>query len=139
MEITPVGGVAAAALSVQRKAAIEGSQKSPVKESDCSGWQRDPQSISKVAAEHYVLTELGLLSRVRAGLVKSIKCDTSPLCCREAGGIAACDVKFTNELVISVTVYPDKIECWRPNSPLCLYDYTCPPSGELVLRKRQCF
>jgi hypothetical protein len=26
---------------------------------DCSGWERDPQSFSKVIAEHYVRTELG--------------------------------------------------------------------------------
>ncbi len=136
--------------SVQRKAAIEGSQngaatkvdlgrQSPIKESDCSGWQRDPQSISKVAAEHYVVMELGLFSRITAGLVKSIKCDTSPLCCREPGGIADCFVEFPNGLQIHVTIYLDKIQVSGPKSPICLYDYTCPPSGELVLRKRKCF
>jgi len=140
-----IGGIAAAALSVQRKAAVEGSRNSAAaevdtgsktldKESDCSGWQRDPQSLSKVAAEHYVQTELGL----SAGLVKTIVCDTTPLCCREAGGIASCVVTFANGVAITVTIYPDRIQCWRPNSLLCVYSYTCPSSGKPVFRKLRC-
>ena len=140
-----IGGIAAAALSVQRKAGVEGSRNSAAagvdtdsktldKESDCSGWQRDPQSLSKVASEHYVQTQLGL----SAGLVKSIVCDTTPLCCREADGIASCVVTFANGIAITVTIYPDRIQCWRPNSPLCVYSYTCPSSGKPVFRKLRC-
>jgi len=104
---------------------------------ECSGWRQDPQSLSKRAAELYVQTELSPLKRAGAGLPRKTKCDTSPLCCRKADGIAACDVEYDSGLVVVVTIYPDRVECHTTDSPRCTYDYTC-PSGQLVFKKREC-
>jgi hypothetical protein len=141
------GGIASARLSVQREAALDDTQtgfatkvergpESPGedKENDCSGWQSDQQSISKVAAEHYVRTELGLL----LGVVETIECDPPPM-------PYMCHVHFKGGLVISVTVHADRITVAvsptgtpQRNAPFCTYDYRCPRSGGLVLKKREC-
>jgi hypothetical protein len=140
-----VGSIPQTKLAAQREVSLEGTQTdsatkvdpgpgAPDKENDCSGWQSDQQSTSKVAAEHYVRTELGLL----LGSVETIECDPPPM-------PYMCHVHFRGGLVVSVTVHADRITVAvsptgtpQPNAPFCTYDYRCPPSGGLVLKRREC-
>ena len=109
---------------------------------ECAAWFADPQSISKRAAETYAQTEL----TGNPGAVNSIKCG-API---GPDGVYSCDVYLSDKTYLNVYVRRDKIvvgqERFAPplpptpyaKHPVCWYDYQCPPSGELVLIKRQC-
>jgi hypothetical protein len=107
---------------------------SAASENDCSGWQRDQESISKVAAEHYLRTELGL-----GGAVQAVECDPGPV-------PYACHVTFSHGVIVTVIVQADHISVnVSPTgrripayTPFCTYSYKCPPSGELILSKIRC-
>ena len=105
---------------------------------ECSGWLRDPESTSVVAAKHYVRTEL----KPSRGNPETVTCD------RVHPDRFLCRVKFSDGTIIAVIARPDVIVVGvspistlrpPPDQPLCFYDYSCPTSsGELVLTKREC-
>ncbi len=105
--------------------------------SSCAGWESDPQSLSKVAAERYVRDHISGLDH---GGVQTIICDpgatTPPY---------TCHVKFGCGMVIDIAVYKGYL--WaevndasnpKPDAPSCRYDYTCPSGGGLVLNPGGC-
>lgn len=108
---------------------------------ECAHWFADPQSITKRAAEEYVQTAV----KGSRGVVNQIKCasPTGP------GGAYSCYVYFSDGTDIEVYVRRDRIVVGpapdrhgllprNPYMKVCWYDYRCPPSGVLVLTKRQC-
>lgn len=97
---------------------------------NCSGWMSDPESFSKVVADHYVRTEYSSLS----GRAEKIWC-------REDKKICQVDYSTGIQVVVSFVRLPDYVIARRwahPTGPRCEYDFDCRPSGELVLRKRRC-
>ena len=97
---------------------------------NCSGWMSDPESFSKVIADHYVRTEYPSLF----GRVKKIWC---------AANKKICQVDYSTGVgvVVSFVELPNYVIARRvphPTGPRCEYDFDCRPSGELVLRKRSC-
>ena len=108
--------------------------------SRCPSWRRDPESISKRAAETYVQHDITPTSQAR---VEKITCEP-PV----ANGNYGCFVHFSDGLVVRVIVRatdivvgmgPGQISTETPPAatPLCFYDYHC-PDGFLVLTKREC-
>ncbi len=97
---------------------------------DCSGWMSDPESFSKVVADHYLRTEYPSLF----GQVKKIWV---------SGDKKITQVYYSTSVAVSVSFVklPNYVIARRwshPTGPRCEYDFYCRPSGELVLRKRSC-
>jgi hypothetical protein len=91
---------------------------------DCSGWERDTESFTIVAAEHFVLTELdpSLL-----GEVEAVECQ---------GPAWWCWVTYSTGLRVDVRVFTDRrvgISA-GPKYPSCHYTYDCIPDEYGVLR-----
>jgi hypothetical protein len=90
----------------------------------------DPESFSKVVADHYVRTEYpSLFGRVKKIWVSGDKKITQ--------------VYYSTGIAVSVSFVelPNYVIARRwshPTGPRCEYDFECRPSGELVLRKRSC-
>jgi hypothetical protein len=106
--------------------------------SPCPSWFKDPQSLSKRAAENYVQNDMTPPSQAT---VESIDCEPP-----RANGNYGCYVHFSDGLVIRVIVRKQDIVVGTapintltppPATPLCFYDYAC-PEGLLVLTKREC-
>lgn len=126
--------------SARLETAQDGSERDPAAVSECEHWVRDPESLSKRVAEHYVTTE------VRPPIhatVEKIDCERPG-----ASGAYGCTVHFSDGTTIRVIVRSDVIIVGffplntmtpPPERPLCFYDYHCPPPlGDLVLTKREC-
>jgi hypothetical protein len=97
---------------------------------NCFGWMSDPESFSKVVADHYLRTEYPSLF----GQAEKISC---------TGNKKNCLVHYPTgvQVVVSFARLPDYVIARRwahPTGPRCEYDFDCRPSGELVLRKRSC-
>jgi hypothetical protein len=107
---------------------------------ECAGWFADPQSISKRAAEEYVQTAL----KGSRGSVTKIKCGAPA----GSSGAYSCVVRFSDSTSVEVYVRRDRIVVGpaqdsgelprNPYMKVCWFDYRCPPSGALVLTKREC-
>ena len=104
----------------------------------CSGWRKDPQSLSKRAAETYVQLHRTPPSQAT---VERIECEP-PL----TNGNYGCTVYFSDGIVIRVIVREADIvvgtaplQTMTPPSatPLCFFSYAC-PDGELVLTVKEC-
>jgi hypothetical protein len=98
---------------------------------NCSGWEQDVESFSKVIAEFYVRNELGV-----EGHATSIKCPNSPTVC-----YWTVDTKDGNIVVrVSLRSIPNFVEAARSNAgPTCIYDYDCSADGSTVsLTRRSC-
>jgi hypothetical protein len=94
---------------------------------DCSGWEKDPQSFSKVIAEHYVRTELGLpLIGER-------------IWCSPTGKL--CAVSFPGEITVWVSLVkvPSFVIARQagPDKPRREYNYFCTPEGKVILNLRK--
>jgi hypothetical protein len=125
---------------ILRRAMTSSGKKGPVgpKGERCSGWLRDPESTSIVAAKHYVRTEL----KSSHGNPETVKCELV------MPDRFLCRVTFSDGTVITVIARPDVIIVGvgriltlspPPDRPLCFYNYSCPsPTRELVLTKREC-
>jgi hypothetical protein len=60
----------------------------------------------------------------------------------------ACDVTFSNGLVIEVEVSPDHVRAFESQAdqepdlvkhgPVCTFAYACPPSGLFIFTLREC-
>jgi len=99
------------------------------KTGDCSGWEHDPQSFSKVLADYYLRTELG----TQPTLVKTIWCGPAATYCvvgYEDGREVWVTLKYQPDYVIARGMRP------LPLTQRCLYGYDCTTSGELVFTKR---
>jgi len=97
---------------------------------NCSGWMSDLESFSKVVADHYVRTEYPSLF----GRAEKIWC---------AADKKMCQVYYSTGIQVGVSFVdlPNFVIARRfahPTGPRCEYDFDCRPSGEVVLRKRNC-
>lgn len=97
---------------------------------NCSGWMSDPESFSKVVADHYLRTEYPLL----VGQAEKIWCRADK---------KLCHVSYSSgvEVAVSFVSLPRFVIARRvphPTGPRCEYDFDCLTSGKLVLRKRSC-
>jgi len=95
---------------------------------DCSGWEKDPQSFSKRVAEHYARTVLGQslgAKSIRPPRENSIRWE----------------VLFPDNIVVAVIFAKDFVAVGRiytdPIGPIRHYNYSCTPSGDLVLKERK--
>lgn len=96
--------------------------------SDCSGWERDPQSFSKRAAEFYI-----------GHLVSSFEVVTTA--CSSGGPFGAnwvCDVGVSTPsgtVTVTVTLYSANqwVRVSSSGHMICYYQYQCSPSGQLIL------
>jgi hypothetical protein len=100
------------------------------RQGDCSGWMSDPESFSKVVADHYVRTEYPSL----VGRAERIWC---------AADKKMCEVYYSTGIKVGVSFVnlPDHVIARRvehPTGPRCEYDFDCRPSGDVVLSKRNC-
>jgi hypothetical protein len=121
-------------------ASAETKPKEPTEEegSRCPSWFKDPQSLSKRAAETYAQNDMTPPS---TATVEKIDCEGPNWL-----GNWGCYVYFSDGLVLRVIVRAKDvvvgvppINTWTPPpaTPLCFYDYHC-PEGLLVLTKREC-
>ena len=103
---------------------------------DCSRWETDPQSFSKVVAEHYLRTVPG--SRTVLGLSLKAK-RIAP----HGSSRWIWVVWFPNDIVVYVSFekVPDFVAAARwypkPAGPSRFYTYSCTPAGQLVLSERK--
>ena len=96
---------------------------------DCSGWERDPQSFSKVVAEHHIRTELGRpLSPIRGPYKVTA---------------TTWGVSFPGDVVVYVTLarVPDFVVAARwypePAGQSRFYTYSCTGEGKPVFSERK--
>jgi hypothetical protein len=95
---------------------------------DCSGWESDPQSFSKVVAEHYVRTVLGHALSPTRGPAR-VTARTWRIV--SIGHRRVRLVQKVPTLVAAAQWYP------KPAKPTRYYNYSCTPQGQLVLSERQ--
>lgn len=94
---------------------------------DCSGWERDAQSFSRVIAKHHIQVELGRpLDVVRMSKASS----------------TAWRIEFPNKIAVFVTLsrVPDFVAAarWEPKpaAKTRFYTYSCTAEGRLIFRER---
>ncbi len=92
----------------------------------CAGWERDPQSFSKVIAEHYVRTELGRDLR------------GNPIWCSATGEMCQVDFPGGIEVMVSLVKVPEYVIARQTgrDKPRREYTYDCLPNGRVILRPR---
>jgi outer membrane protein OmpA-like peptidoglycan-associated protein len=103
-------------------------------EDQCAGWERDPESFSKRAAEHYLRKVWQPSFRV------SITCTVPPpnWTCKVTVDVGAEPIILTVKLspgdkLVRVARMPDS-----RTYLVCFYGYRCLPTGALILQKRAC-
>jgi hypothetical protein len=105
----------------------------PQSKGDCSKWETDPVSFSKVVAEHVI----GVRSVL--GLRPTVKSATAPFPMSPWLWV----VTFSNGIVVYVSFekIPDFVAAARwypkPAGPTRFYTYSCTPGGQLVLSERK--
>jgi hypothetical protein len=124
--------------ALQRAVAPDPVKDDPANDPDsCAGWESDPQSLSKVAAERYVRDHIPGFNH---GGVQAINCDPNA-----AKPPYTCHVQFGCGMIVDISVYKGYI--WaqvndasnpKPDAPMCRYDYQCPPKGGLILTSGEC-
>ncbi len=132
-------------LIARRSAGKPGQPKNPPEhtEDNCDAWERDLESFSITIAKRYLLDVHG----VKAGPVEKLQCLPKPL-------NNYCDVDYSDKSVVRVMRKPTSgpppsrgiganevwVLRWRPKDPRisCVYEYSCPESGGLALRKKAC-
>lgn len=92
----------------------------------CAGWESDPQSFSKVIAEHYVRTELGRDLR------------GNPTWCNPAGKLCQVDFPGGITVMVSFVKVPDHVIARErgKDKPRREYAYECLTNGRVVFRSR---
>jgi hypothetical protein len=104
---------------------------------NCSRWETDPESFSKVVAEHYVRTVPGVRSVL--GLFPTVTRSTAPFPRSPWMQV----VTFSNGFVVYVSFekIPNFVAAalWypKPAGPTRFYTYSCTPGGQLVLSERK--
>ncbi len=107
----------------------------PAQEADCAGWESDPQSFSKRAAEHYLRAVWQ-----PSFSVPTIACMAGPpnwncnVTVNAGGGLIIINVQLSpQDKLVRVTRLPD------PNTHMvCLYGYRCLADGRLTLTGSSC-
>jgi len=105
----------------------------PQSKGDCSKWETDPESFSKVVAERYVRTGTML------GLPLTVKRVTAPFPRSPWLWL----VEISNDIVVYVSFQkiPNFVAAARwypkPAGPTRFYTYSCTPGGQLVLSERK--
>jgi hypothetical protein len=100
----------------------------PQAKGDCSGWERDPESFSRVVAIHHIRTEMGQPLDVKRMM------RVSPTLWR---------IEFPNNIAVYVSLarVPDFVVAARwypkPAGPSRFYTYSCTPQKNLVLSERK--
>lgn len=100
----------------------------PQTQSDCSGWEKDPESFSRVIAKHHIRTELG-----QSLNVKRMSRVTQ----------TAWRIEFPNDIAVYVTLaeVPDFVVAARwypkPAGKSRFYTYSCTSDGQVVFTERQ--
>ncbi|BFU90776.1 MAG: hypothetical protein NTAFB01_19630 [Nitrospira sp.] len=98
-------------------------------QTDCSGWETDPQSFTKVIAEHHILTELGKPLSPTGGPYQVTK--------------TAWRINFQNGIAVYVTLakVPDFVAAARwypkPAGKSRFYAYSCTSDGQVVFTERK--
>jgi hypothetical protein len=101
----------------------------PQAQSDCSGWEQDPQSFAKVIAEHHIRTELGKPLSPTGGPYQVTK--------------TAWRVNFQNKIAVYVTLsrVPDLVAAARwypkPAGKSRFYTYSCTAGGKPIFTERK--
>lgn len=92
----------------------------------CSGWESDPQSFSKVIAEHHVRTVLGRDLR------------GNPTWCNPAGKMCQVDFPGGISVMVSLVKVPDHVIARErgKDKPRREYTYQCLPDGRVIFRRR---
>ena len=94
---------------------------------NCAGWEQDLQSFSKVVAEHYVRSELGLPLKGKR------------IWCSSNGKL--CEVYFSRDITIAVSFvkvphYVIARQVYkRGQVPRCEYSYSCSPRGKVIFSR----
>ncbi len=100
----------------------------PQAQTDCSGWESDPHSFTKVIAEHHIRTELGRSLSPIGGPNQVTK--------------TAWRVKFPDDIFVYVTLakVPDFVVAARwypkPAGQSRFYTYSCAPGEKPVFTER---
>jgi len=100
----------------------------PQAKGDCSGWERDQESFSRVIAKQHIRTELGQSLDVTRMM------RVTPTAWR---------IEFPNNIAVYVTLakVPDFVVAARwypkPAGPSRFYTYSCTQDGRLVLSERK--
>jgi hypothetical protein len=96
----------------------------PNAQTDCSGWNRDPQSLSKRAAEHYLYDRF----KMRVPTADSITCSGNTCVVHYQNGNSPFDVHvyFDYPNTLSVMGSPP-----GQRGPLCWYSYSCDANNDL--------
>jgi hypothetical protein len=98
----------------------------PAHAGNCPGWERDRQSFSKVIAEYYIRTELGLSLTAKS------------IWCGDDGKI--CEVTFPDGITVMVSFVkmPDYVIARQrgPSTPRREYQYYCTLEGKVILTPR---
>ena len=95
---------------------------------NCSGWEKDLQSFSKVIAEHYAATELGVTAK------------GNPYWC--SGDGKRCEVSFPGDInvIVSFARVPHYVIAMqgykKHGGPRREYKYFCIPGGKVVFTRR---
>jgi hypothetical protein len=101
----------------------------PQTQPDCSGWEQDPQSFTKVIAEHHILNELGRSLSPTGGPYQVTK--------------TAWRINFPNGIAVYVTLakVPDFVVAARwypkPAGKSRFYTYSCTSDGQVVFTERK--
>ena len=101
----------------------------PQVQTDCSGWESDPQSFTKVIAEHHIRTELGRPLSPTGGPYKVTE--------------KTWGVRFPDNIFVYVTLakVPDFVVAARwypkPAGQSRFYTYACAPGGKPVFTERK--
>ena len=101
----------------------------PQAQTDCSGWESDPQSFARVIAKHHMTTELGQPLSPVGGPSQVTK--------------TAWRVNFPNKVAVYVTLakVPDFVVAARwypkPAGKSRFYTYSCNSDGNVVFTERQ--
>lgn len=101
----------------------------PQTQTDCSGWESDPQSFVRVIAKHHIRTELGRALSPTRGPYKVTE--------------KTWGVTFPDDIVVYVLLakVPDFVVAARwypkPAGQSRFYTYSCTSDGEVVFTERQ--
>src|SRR5262249_54476784 len=104
-------------------------------ENECAGWERDPQSFSKRAAEHYLRNVWQPFFQVRRITCNGKSPDwTCNVTVYVGSGLIVLTVKLSpGDKLVRVERTPD------PNKHMsCFYGYRCLPTGALIFEERAC-
>jgi alpha-L-arabinofuranosidase len=106
--------------------------KNATDEDTCSGWDKDPESLTIAAAKHYFKEEFD-----KDIMVKSVKCDAS-------SEIIMCTLTLEDGSIVNVHFNPKRnivrVQFKDSSGTMkhCRYNYSCNTDGTIVFTKISC-